>query len=96
MASTGLPIDGARAWIRTASMPSSAHSTGPPSGAGGDICNTAAGALNLTNGTRVTRNSAERGGVGNRDLLTVRGGSAVIRNTPDDCVDSGSGTGCPA
>lgn len=77
-------------------MPSSAHSTAPPPGAGEGICNTAAGTLNLTNGTRVTRNSAERGGVGNRDLLTVSGGSAITGNDPDDCFQTASGTGCPA
>ncbi len=71
---------------------------GNEAGTGGGIDNTQ-GTVTLTADSSVTGNTAtggagSGGGILNADTVTTDG-SSVEGNTPDECVDSGSGTGCP-
>jgi hypothetical protein len=49
------------------------------------------------NATTVTQNTATGpgGGIFNLGILTVNAGSSITGNTPDQCFNIGSGTGCP-
>lgn len=67
---------------------------------GGGIDNTQ-GTVNLTDDSSVTGNTAtggagSGGGILNADVVTIDGSSSVEGNDPDDCVNDGSGTGCPS
>ncbi|MDF3039606.1 MAG: hypothetical protein K0Q71_2312 [Thermomicrobiales bacterium] len=67
---------------------------------GGGIDNTQ-GTVNLTDDSSVTGNMAtggvgSGGGILNADTVSIDGSSSVEGNDPDDCVDSGSGDGCPS
>jgi hypothetical protein len=66
---------------------------------GGGIDNTQ-GTVNLTDDSSVTGNTAtggagSGGGILNADTVTIDGSSSVEGNTPDECVNTGAGTGCP-
>ena len=73
-------------------------------GQGGGVYN-GFGTVTLGNGTSVTGNEAANppleggsgGGIFNDGgTVTRETGSSVTPNTPDDCIDSGGGCGCPS
>jgi hypothetical protein len=88
-------IEGATATISNSSLTSNEAilSGGGTLGIGGGAENR--GSLSLV-GTRVTSNRAATigGGVFNAGQLFLSGGSAILANTPNNCVNSGSGAGC--
>jgi hypothetical protein len=66
---------------------------------GGGIFNGSLGNLSITGTSDVTGNTANGGpgsggGIYNEGLLLFDGGD-LSPNTPDDCVNAGSGVGCP-
>lgn len=60
------------------------------------------GTVNVTDGSVITGNTAVGTGIGifgggiwNGGTVTIDATSSITGNDPDDCVDVGSGTGCP-
>jgi hypothetical protein len=70
-----------------------------PQGGGVDV--DIGGVLNLENESKISDNTATDtagdvgGGVLNKGTVTISGKSKITKNTPDNCVNTNNGTGCP-
>ncbi|MEM9597291.1 MAG: hypothetical protein AAGD06_23690 [Acidobacteriota bacterium] len=67
---------------------------GPADGRGGGLFNPEGAVLRLIGGGIDSNTATDGGGIWNEGLLTHRQGTTIDGNTPNGCVDAGSGSGC--